>query len=83
MELHRAVKMALQSLTQHHSLLVGAILGCDTATQQSMLDEHRMRVAAAHEALVRLGEFLDHCRIGPDVDGGPDSSGRKSDTLIV
>ena len=63
MELHRAVAMALQALNQHHNLLVGAMLGCDAATQQSMLEEHRARVAAALEALARLGTFLDHCRI--------------------
>lgn len=75
MELHRAAAMTLQALSQHHSLLVGAMLGCDAATQQSMLEEHRARVAAALESLVRLGNFLDHCRIGSTAEvAGPGST---------
>lgn len=69
MELHRSVTTALQMLNQHHSLLVGALMGCDAATQQSMLDEHRSRVSAALEALARLGNFLDHCRVDAISDG--------------
>jgi hypothetical protein len=32
-----------------------------------MLNEHRERTAAAVESLARLGAFLDHCRIGPQI----------------
>jgi hypothetical protein len=74
MELHRAVSTGMQALSQHHSLLVGAVLGCDAATQQSMLEEHRMRVAAALEALARLANFIDQCRIGPAAEAA--NSGR-------
>ena len=67
MELQRAANLALQELNQHHSLLVGALLGCDGNTQRQMLDEHRARAARAVESLVRLGTFLDHCRIAPEL----------------
>jgi hypothetical protein len=62
-ELHRAANVAMQELNQHHSLLIGALLGCDNATQRMMLDEHRAISAAAVEALLKLGTFLNHCRI--------------------
>jgi hypothetical protein len=52
MELHRGMSLAM---------LVGALLGCDAATQQHMLEEHRARVALAFEALSRLGTFIDQC----------------------
>ena len=61
MELHRGMSLAMQSLSQHHNLLVGALLGCDAVTQQHMLEEHRSRVAAAFEALSRFGTFIDQC----------------------
>ena len=69
-ELHRAANTALQELNQHHSLLIGALLGCDSATQRQMLDEHRSKAATAVESLVKLGTFLDHCRIAPEVAEG-------------
>lgn len=72
-ELHRAVAIAMQALSQHHSLLVGALLGCDAVTQQSMLEEHRARVAAAAEAVARLGTFIDQCRITPTVEAAGSS----------
>lgn len=65
-ELQRAANQALNDLNQHHNLLVGALLGCDAATQRSMLEEHRARAATAVESLVRLGTFLDHCWIAPE-----------------
>ncbi|MBB6091245.1 hypothetical protein HNQ60_000091 [Povalibacter uvarum] len=65
-ELHRAVATSLQTLNQHHSLLVGALMSCDAATQQAMRDEHRRHVAVAIDALAKLGIFLDHCRIDLD-----------------
>lgn len=65
-ELHRSANTALQELNQHHSLLIGALLGCDSTTQRSMLEEHRARAASAVESLVKLGTFLDHCRIAPE-----------------
>jgi hypothetical protein len=65
MELHRAAGTALQALSQHHSLLVGALRGCDMSTQQSMLEEHRMLVASALETLARLGTFIEQCKIVP------------------
>lgn len=75
MELHRAVGTGMQALSQHHSLLVGALLGCDAATQQSMLEEHRQRIAAALESLARLANFIEQCRIAPTAEtagGGRD-----------
>ena len=74
MELHRAVSTAMQALNQHHNLLVGALLGCDAVTQQSMLDEHRVRVALLAESLTRLATFIDQCRIVP-VPGESATSG--------
>lgn len=65
-ELHRAANAAVQELNQHHSLLIGALLGCDSATQRMMLDEHRAMAAATVEALLKLGNFLNHCRIAPE-----------------
>lgn len=65
-ELHRAANLAVQELNQHHSLLIGALLSCDNATQRMMLDEHRAMSAAAVEALLKLGTFLNHCRISPE-----------------
>lgn len=65
MELHRATASSLQSLNQHHSLLVGALRGCDLSTQQSMLEEHRMLVSTALETLMRLGNFIEQCKIVP------------------
>jgi len=65
-ELHRAANAALQELNQHHSLLIGALRGCDSATQRTMLNEHRLRTGLAVEAFVKLGTFLDHCRIASD-----------------
>ena len=65
-ELHRAANVALQELNQHHSLLIGALLGCDNATQRTMLDEHRAITAAATESLLKLGTFLNHCRIASE-----------------
>lgn len=62
-ELHRAANASMQELNQHHSLLIGALLGCDNPTQRMMLDEHRAISAAAVEALLKLGTFLSHCRI--------------------
>ena len=62
-ELHRAANLAMQELNQHHSLLIGALLSCDNATQRMMLDEHRAISAAAVGALLKLGTFLNHCRI--------------------
>jgi hypothetical protein len=69
-ELQRAANSALQELNQHHTLLLGALLSCDSSTQRAMLDEHRARTAAAIESLVRLGAFLDLCRIAPSVAEG-------------
>ena len=69
-ELHRGVSAAAQALSQHHSLLVGALLSCDSATQRAMLEEHRSRIVGALDALGRLGTFLDQCRIGsPELAG--------------
>ena len=65
-ELHRSANLAVQELNQHHSLLIGALLGCDNATQRVMLDEHRALTAAAVESLLKLGTFLNHCRIAPE-----------------
>lgn len=65
-ELHRSANAALQELNQHHSLLIGALLGCDSRTQRAMLEEHRARATTAVESLVKLGAFLDHCRIAPE-----------------
>lgn len=65
-ELHRAANVSLQELNQHHSLLIGALLGCDSSTQRTMLDEHRAIAAAAMESLLKLGTFLNHCRIASD-----------------
>lgn len=62
-ELHRGVATSLQALNQHHGLLVGALMGCDGPTQQSMLEEHRRHVMTAVEALGRLGQFLERCHI--------------------
>lgn len=66
-ELHRAALGAVQALNQHHTLLVGALLSCDRATQRAMLEEYRSRTATAVESLVKLGTFLDHCRIAPEL----------------
>jgi hypothetical protein len=65
-ELHRAANAALHDLNQHHSLLLGALLGCDDATRYTMLEGHRARTAIALEALERLGAFLERCRITAD-----------------
>ena len=65
-ELHRAANVAVQELNQHHSLLIGALLGCDSATQRTMLDEHRAMTNAAMESFLKLGAFLNHCRIAPE-----------------
>lgn len=65
MELHRAAGTSVQALSQHHSLLVGALRGCDLSTQQAMLEEHRMLVASALETLARLGTFIEQCKIVP------------------
>jgi hypothetical protein len=62
-ELQRAANSAVQELNKHHGLLLGALLGCDVGTQRIMLDEYRERSVRAHEALLKLGSFLDHCRI--------------------
>lgn len=68
MELHRAAGTSLQALSQHHSLLIGALRSCDASTQQTMLEEHRLLVAAALEALARLGTFIEQCRVVPAVE---------------
>lgn len=68
MELHRAIGNSLQALNQHHSLLVGALRGCDMSTQQAMLEEHRRLVAIALETLARLGTFIEQCKIAPAVE---------------
>ena len=65
-ELHRTANSAVQELHQHQTLLVGALLSCDESTQRQMLDEHRAIAACAIEALVKLGAFLDRCRIAPE-----------------
>ena len=70
-ELHRAANFAMQELNQHHSLLIGALLSCDNATQRMMLDEHRAISAAAVEALLKLGTFLNHCRISESTATDP------------
>ena len=75
MELHRATGASLQSLNQHHSLLVGALRSCDVTTQQSMLDEHRLLVATALETLTRLGNFIEQCKIVPAAETGGTRSG--------
>ena len=66
-ELHRFANSAIQELNQHHSLLIGALRSCDSATQKAMLEAHRSRAASAVESLVRLGTFLEHCRIASTV----------------
>lgn len=68
MELHRAAGTALQALSQHHSLLVGALRGCDMSTQQAMVEEHRMLVASALETLTRLGTFIEQCKLVPPAE---------------
>jgi hypothetical protein len=70
-ELHRAANLAMQELNQHHSLLIGALLSCDNATQRMMLDEHRAISASAVEALLKLGTFLNHCRIAEATAADP------------
>lgn len=73
MELHRAISTAVQALNQHHTVLVGAILGCDQPTQQRVLDEHRSLIAAAGDSVARLASFADQCRIGsPLLGAAPD-----------
>lgn len=64
MELHRAISSAVQALNQHHTVLVGAILGCDTSTQQRVLNEHRSLIESAADAIARLGSFAEQCRVG-------------------
>ena len=66
-DLHRAANAAVHELNQHHMLLLGALSGCDNATQRAMLEEYRSRAAATVEALSKLGTFLDHCRIAPEL----------------
>jgi hypothetical protein len=70
-ELHRAANAAMQELNQHHSLLIGALLSCDNVTQRMMLDEHRAISASAVEALLKLGTFLNHCRIAEATAADP------------
>lgn len=70
-ELHRAANAAMQELNQHHSLLIGALLSCDNSTQRMMLDEHRAISASAVEALLKLGSFLNHCRIAEATAADP------------
>ena len=65
-ELHRAAATAISELNQHQTLLIGALRAFDAGTQRTMLDEHRARAANAIDALIRLGTFLDHCRVAPD-----------------
>jgi hypothetical protein len=75
MELHRAISMAVQALNQHHTVLVGAILGCDQSTQQRVLEEHRSLIAAAGDSVARLASFTDQCRIGsPLLGAGADAA---------
>jgi hypothetical protein len=62
-DLHRAVSGAIQNLHQHQLVLVTALRGDDAAIQQSMLEEHRARVAAATQALAALDTFIDRCRM--------------------
>ena len=76
MELHRAVGTSLQTLSHHHNLLVGALRSCDAPTQQAMLEEHRALVAAAVESLVRLGTFIEQCKIVP-------ADARQRDSLVT
>jgi hypothetical protein len=66
-ELQRSVNAALDELNQHHRLLIGAVLGCDSSTQRKMLEEHRACTASAVESLVKLGAFLDQCRINAEM----------------
>jgi hypothetical protein len=74
MELHRGISTAVQALNQHHTVLVGAILGCDQSTQKRVLDDHRALIAAAGEAVARLSSFADQCRVGSPLLGSPESS---------
>lgn len=83
MELHRAISTAVQTLNQHHTVLVGAILGCDASTQQRVLDEHRALIASAADAVARLASFADQCRIGAAAPGTGDPLDPRSDITPV
>lgn len=74
MELHRAISSSVQALNQHHTVLVGAILGCDAGTQQRVLDEHRSLIQAAGETIARLGMFAEQCRVGGTPGGAGDAT---------
>jgi hypothetical protein len=74
MELHRAISTSLQALNQHHTVLVGAILGCDPPAQQRILDDHRSLITAAGDAVARLASFAEQCRVGSALLGPSDPS---------
>jgi hypothetical protein len=61
-DLHRAVSRAVQSLHQHQVVVVTTWRSDDVAIQQSVLEEHRARVAAVTQALTTLDTFVARCR---------------------
>lgn len=83
MELHRAISTAVQALNQHHTVLVGAILGCDQSTQQRVLEEHRSLIAAAGDSVTRLACFADQCRIGSPLLGAASDPVLEGDPATV
>ena len=83
MELHRAISTAVQALNQHHTVLVGAILGCDQSTQQRVLEEHRSLIAAASDSVTRLASFADQCRVGSPLLAAAHESALEGDPATV
>lgn len=57
----------VRSLSEQHSRFLGALMACDTATQQAMMLEYRDQLYSVHAVLAKLRLLLDrHCEESDD-----------------
>lgn len=64
---HRLIT-EVRALSEQHSRFLGALIACDTATQQTMMLEYRDQLYSVHAVLAKLRLLLDrHCEDSGDL----------------
>ena len=61
-EMQHKLAVEVRTLGEQHSRFLGALMACDTATQQTMMLEYRHQLYSVHAVLAKLRLLLDrHC----------------------
>jgi hypothetical protein len=58
-EMQHALTFEMRGLSEQHSRFIGALMACDTATQQAMMLEYRDQLHAVHAIIAKLRMLLE------------------------